>query len=878
MDTSKSAGERARALLDASSFDQKLRWLAQSSANNPKETTFVTEPPPFFLPQDPNFEPETIVLPEQVPCTPTILYVDGPSSLSFVGVGTTAFPTQINLASAWDTQLAEEKGAAISREAWLRGRSVLLGPGLAGERDPRNGRTSEYLGEDPLLGGLLAGAYSTGVEKDPDTAVQSQLKHFVGNEQELDRYLSNSIIDDRSMREIYTLPVEIANDRGDVGSVMCPFNQINGDWACGNQETLTQILRNEIGFDGWVVTDNAANHSLDASVPSLRAGLDQELDNWRFFTPNKIKAQIADGRLTEGDVDTAAFHITSSLIKSGIFDNQPPAADETADIRTPESITFARDLAERGSVLLKNDEGTLPFSQQGQTIAVIGATASDTPVTVKNTLNDVVLAPRPQIDLNAEAVCSHFVPIVACDPVTPLEAITARAAQVGSTVVYNDGADPTAAAAVAADADVVIVLGYYREGEFADRPDLSLDAINTGDLRGDDLINAVADANPNTVVVLQTGGPVLMPWLSKVKSVLELWYSGEQTGNALARLLWGDVDPSGKLPITFPASVSDLPTAGSESQWPGIFADGTSTRTDEREIRQVTYSEGLQVGYRWYEAQNIEPLFEFGYGLSYTTFQYEQLSVTPASTTGTGPIDIKFRLTNTGDRSGTEVAQAYVTLPASADEPSKRLVGFQRVTLEPGQSQDVTITLTAEDIADLHLLQYWDTSTRQWTTATGEYGISAGGSIDTELTDGTFTVDVAAPTASIAVTPATPTGKSGWYRDPVTVTATATDDVDPAPVVEASLDGGPFAAVTGPIVIDEDGVRSCDRCCGERLGCRLVRKNRPDRANGQSDKAELRAQARSGSNGRHIGRGHGAVPIHSACRRPDDQHTVADVP
>jgi beta-glucosidase len=564
-----------------------------------------------------------------------------------------------------------------------------------------------------VLAGLMAGAYSEGVGANDAEPVQSQLKHYVANEQEIDRNNSSSNVDGRTLREIYTLPYEIAIDRGDVGSVMCSFNQVNHEWACGSELLLDQILKREMRFDGWVVTDFGARHYLTDDPPSLRAGLDQELNAWRYWTPMAIKDMIAQGRLSVADVDEAAYRIVRAHIASGIFD-VPRIAAPDADVSTPQSEAFARRLAEQGSVLLKNS-GVLPLTGSGRRIAVVGPTAANTPATG---------------DIDASSVCLHTAPNIPCTAVAPLDSITARAQADGSTVTYANGSDLAAAAATAAGADVAIVFGYYREGEFADRPNISLD----GD--GDALINAVAAANPNTIVVLQTGGPVVMPWLDSVKGVLEVWYAGEQMGPAIASLLWGDTAPVGKLTHSFPKSEADLPTAGDPEQYPGTFSDGSTVRPPgSDEPRQVEYKEGLRVGYRWYAAQNIEPLFPFGHGLTYTTFAYDQLQVTPTTTNGNKEIRIRFRLTNTGQRTGTETAQAYVELPAAANEPSKRLLGWQKVTLLPGHSKNVQITISAADLADLHLLQYWNANTGEWTTAKGTYGVSVGTSFDTSLDD-----------------------------------------------------------------------------------------------------------------------------------------------
>jgi beta-glucosidase len=689
MDTSKTADQRARALLDASTLEQKMRWLNEQAANNPTQTTF------------PAGGGLTATYPVQVPCTPVIQYTDGPAALSGAGPGITAFPGQTALSATWDLALAREKGRAHGAEAFGKHRNVVLGPGIASGRDPRSGRTSEYLGEDPILAGLMAAAHIRGIQDNP--AVESVIKHYVANEQEIDRNRSSSNVDPRTLREIYTLPFEIAIKEGDPGGVMCAFNQVNHVYSCENAQILTQILRDEIGFAGWVVTDFGAIHSLDSTPASLAAGLDQELNRPRFWSPALLHAALAAGKITEAQIDRAAFRVVRAHIANGLFDTPLPDAP-AAVVTTPEHQALARRIAEEGAVLLKND-GILPLASPGQTIAVIGPTASNTPTN----------------GISAASVCAYTRPAVPCVPVAPLDGISARAAQDGSTVVFDNGSDLASAAATARNADVALVFGYYLEGEFNDRPNLALDG------NGDALIATVAAANPNTVVVLQTGGPVLMPWLDRVKGVIEVWYAGEQMGNAIAALLWGDVNPSGKLTHTFPKAEADLPTAGSPRQYPGVFADGSTTRPPgSTEIRQVDYLEGLQVRYRWYDARNIEPLFPFGHGLSYTTFAYSHLHVTPVRAQADKPIHVRFRVTNTGTRAGTEVAQVYVSLPSALGEPPRRLVGWARVTLEPGQHENVTVTI--DPASSAHPLSYWDTGTGQWTTAPGRYGIAVGAS------------------------------------------------------------------------------------------------------------------------------------------------------
>jgi beta-glucosidase len=719
MDSTKSASERARALLDASSLDQKLRWLNEQAANDPTRTVFARQRPRNIPASDP-IDTTSFTMPAQVPCTPAIAYADGPQNVN-AGGGVTYFPAPIAQAAAWNTALAHAKGAAQSDEAWLKSRNVLLAPGLASGRDPRNGRTSEYLGEDALLAGLTAAAGSRGITSNPERPVASQLKHLVGNEQELDRQLSSSNVDQRTLREIYTLPFEIGIDRGNVGSVMCGFNALNNDWTCGSDTLLRQILKTEIGFKGFVMTDFGSTHQYKIPASSLKAGLDQELNAWREWTPQIIKDQIAAGLITEADVDDAAFRVVRSHIAAGLFDVPKPATAQ-AIVTTPEHKGVSREVAEQGSVLLKNQKGVLPLQSAGKTIAVIGPTAAQTAATG---------------DADASSVCTYGTALTSgCSEsvVAPLDSIRARAESQGGSVVYNNGSDLASAAATAADADVVVVFGYYKEGEFSDRANLSLDG------NGDALVSAVAAANPRTVVVLQTGGPVTMPWIDSVQGILETWYAGEQMGPAIAALLFGDVNPSGKLPMTFPKSLADLPTAGSPAQYPGVFANGSTARpAGSLEVRQVAYSEGMKVGYRWYASENVEPLFPFGYGLSYANFEYSHLQITPTKAKGKAEIRVRFRLDNDGPVAGTEVAQAYVRLPGVAGEPSKRLLGWKRVTLQPGEFQNVQITLSPSDISDLHLLDYWSTARQEWEKAEGTYQVTVGGSFDTAVSD-TFTI------------------------------------------------------------------------------------------------------------------------------------------
>lgn len=681
-DTSRTPDQRARLLLDASSLGQKLRWLDEHAATRPADTTF-----------------DGVTYPAQLPCTPAITYTDGPDGVRG-STGVTAFPAPIAQAATWNDRLSRRKGKAEADEAFGKGKAVVLAPGLSSARTPLAGRNSEYLGEDPLLSGTLAAQTVRGLQEgNPRKPTLAVLKHYVANEQELDRTLSSSNIDERTLRQIYDLPFEIAVAGGRPGGVMCSYNQVNGVYACENP-LLKDVLKNTLGFGGFVVSDFGAVHS---TAPSLDAGLDQELNRPIHYTPEKVVAALRAGAVGRRQVDEAAFRIVRAYIAAGLFDH--PVPDEPADdVSTEANKAVSLALATQGSVLLKNERGVLPLRSATRKIAVIGPTASAAPTD----------------GISARTVCASMFrgsPSVDCpEPVAALDAIRERAARDGGTVTFADGKDIGAAAAAAAAADVAIVFGYYTEGEFADRPHLGLDG------NGDALISAVARANPDTVVVLQTGSAVLMPWIDEVRGVLETWYAGDQQGTAVARLLWGDDNPSGKLPMTFPRAVADLPTRTPE-QYPGTFAGGGTTRPpgDETSIRQVDYSEGLKVGYRWYDSQDIEPLYEFGHGLSYTGFRYSDLHVTREE----GGHRVRFKIRNVGSRAGAETGQVYLTLPGGAGEPGKRLVGYARADLRPGRSKVVSLTIRED--APNHPLSYWKPS-HGWTTPTGAYSVQVGAS------------------------------------------------------------------------------------------------------------------------------------------------------
>lgn len=456
MNQNESATKRANQLLAASTLGQKLRWLNEQAANTPAQTVFG---PGFFGPG--------ATYPAQVACTPTVVYTDGPDYVRGT-TGATVYPSQIALAASFSTDLAYAKGQSQADEAFRAGKNVILGPGVNSLRTPLSGRTPEYLGEDSLLSGDLAAADINGIQKGNSAEpVMAVLKHYIANEQELDRQTSSSNIDGRTLREVYNLPFQVAISKSSPGGVMCAYNQVNGVYSCENP-ILKNVVKGADGFDGYVVSDFGAVHSTAAS---LNTGLDQELNAPAFYTPANINAAIDAGSITEEQVNQAAFLVVRAYIKAGLFDHPLPTTPATT-VSTASNKAVSEEIAEKGSVLLKNSNSILPLSKASTSIAIIGATASNTPTA----------------GISAATVCAEagqFSSGAACtNPVAPLDAITARAATVGATVNFSNGSDLTAAAAAAAAAKVAVVFAYAQQGEGNDRTTLALDNANLRSGRG----------------------------------------------------------------------------------------------------------------------------------------------------------------------------------------------------------------------------------------------------------------------------------------------------------------------------------------------------------------------------------------------------------
>jgi beta-glucosidase len=624
----------------------------------------------------------------------------------------TALPNNLAAASSWDPQAAFEYGALIGRELRQEGYSMSLGGGVNLPREPRNGRTFEYQGEDPLLAGTLVGNFVKGVQSQN---VIGDLKHYAINDQESGRNAVNANIDKRSMRETDLLAFEIALKISDAGAFMCSYNRVNGDYACENSYLLTEVLRKDFHFQGFVVSDWGGTHS---TAKASHAGLDQEQPGKGFFGDALQKA-VESGEVSQDELNDHVHRILRTIFATGLFDH--PVVKQVPDVEGGYAV--AQRLAEKSIVLLKNDHNVLPLSgARLHSILLIGGHADVGVLTgggsaqVDAPGGSVVPPPAP---LPGASPMANFSRRQVWLPSSPLRELTAKLPS--SKVSYVSGDDLAAAAAAAKTADVAIVFGYQHESEGMDLKTLDLAE------EQNKLIEAVASANAKTIVVLETGSPATMPWIDKVAGVVEAWYPGIRGAEALANLLTGDVNPSAKLAITFPKSDADLPhpalvlpPPASQPQRPAPGADISSfmaMRANGQPAFQTYYDEKLKVGYKWYDAEKKPALFPFGFGLSYTSYAYSGLTVKDGD-----KLTVAFTVKNTGKRAGTEIAQVYASLPDAAGEPPKRLVGWARVELAAGESKVVAVPV------DRDHLNVFDEATDGWKLVPGSYTIMAGGS------------------------------------------------------------------------------------------------------------------------------------------------------
>jgi beta-glucosidase len=630
-----------------------------------------------------------------------------------VKVETTSFPSGVTMAATWDTELVRREGQAIAQEVKALGRDMILGPTVNINRQPLWGRNFEGYGEDPYLSGKLGVAYINGVQSE---GVIPSLKHFAANNEEYERHRVNATIDERTLHEIYLPAFKAAVQEADVWNVMSAYNKVNGIHCGENEFLLDQVLRKEFGFKGFVVSDWGSTYS---TAPTVNAGMDLEMpggppmkawiesprtvqsgngDGW--LVPEKVMAEVKAGHITEATIDDNVGRILRVIFLSGIFDHPHAGGGE---VDTPEERAVALQGATEGIVLLKNEGGLLPVdAARIHSIAVIGPNAA-----VARTGGGGSSLVRPKY------------------AIAPLDGIKEKAGgaikvtyALGVGMEGEDAAQdtPEARAKVlqeavdaAANADVaIVVVGRYSklESESFDVKTMDLPAGQ------DEMIQAVEKANPHTVVVLNTGDPVTMTkWIGTTPALLDMWYGGQEGGHALAAILFGDANPSGKLPVTLPKRYEDNPAA---ANYPG-------------KNLEVNYAEGIYVGYRYYDTKNVEPQFPFGFGLSYTKFEYSDLKVVPARTSsGTVHSDafgVSVKVRNSGSREGAEVVELYVHDGHSKiDRPVHELKGFQRLQLQRGETKTAEFKLSRDDFS------YWNPVTKAWQADPGTFEVQVGAS------------------------------------------------------------------------------------------------------------------------------------------------------
>jgi beta-glucosidase len=634
----------------------------------------------------------------------------------------TLLPSVIGMSASWDPDAAFLYGSVIGRELRAQGYNMSIGGGMDLIREPRNGRNFEYSSEDPILAGTMVGRLAMGVQSNK---VMGDIKHYVLNDQETGRNTLDAVLDKRAMRETDLLAYQIAITMAKPAGVMCSYNHVNGDYACENDYTLNQVLKKDWGFQGFVLSDWGGTHS---TVKAALAGLDMDQPGDDNYFSDPLKAAVQSGQVPMARLDDMVHRIVRSMFINGVID-QPPVKTVVDPFKGRDD---AQKIEEESIVLLKNAPGTLPLSAaKVRSIAIIGGHAD---------VGVLSGGGSAQVDSpggNAVGRVPGGSPWgrAIYFPSSPMRYIGEQAPD--AKITYDEGTDPAQAAKVAAGAQyaIVFVTQWMTEGQ--DNATLSLPD------KQDDLVAAVAKANPQTIVVLENGGPVNMPWAGQTKAIVESWYPGIGGGEAIANILFGKVNPSGKLPVTFAATESDLPhpqvtglrertappagaapaprpAAAAAGATPGAGAAGAGGAAPPRQ-RPPSFSvdynvEGMAVGYRWFQVKKETPQFAFGYGLSYTKFAYSNLKVDADAKS------VTFDVRNTGERSGDEIAEVYVTLPDAAGEPFRKLVGFKRVSLGTGVRKTVEVPL------DPLYLSVYSESSDAWSRPAGSFVFEVGGS------------------------------------------------------------------------------------------------------------------------------------------------------
>ncbi|WP_208324165.1 glycoside hydrolase family 3 C-terminal domain-containing protein [Diaminobutyricimonas sp. TR449] len=599
----------------------------------------------------------------------------------------TSLPMTIGVAAGFDPELAHAYGDIIGSETATLGQHVLEGPGLCLHRTTIAGRNFEYFSEDPYLTGVMGVAVTRAIQAHD---VIAMAKHYVVNDQEYERFRTSVEVDEHVLRELYLLPFEMVVKDAELAAVMSAYNRVRGVYATEYRHILTDILRTEWGFDGYIQSDFWSTRS---AAPSLNAGLDHEMPDAKWLNQANIEAALNDTSLEIKTVDRALVRRYTQMFRFGQFDRPY----EPGQIDAAKHGAIARTIGAQMAVLLKNENGLLPLDPRAGSIVIIG----------QSTFVDEACL--------GGGGSSKVTPLYT---VTPLDGMQDVLTELGSparvmkVTVADDLSNLDAARQAAAEADVVVLMAGLVATEGADQPDANMVHDQNR------MLTELLGINPTTIVVLKDSNPVQMPWIDQAPAVLEVWNQGAEDGHVVADVLFGNVNPSGKVPTCYPRSEDDTLFAQNPERYPG---------TDEGDgYPVIRYSEGLEMGYRWFQAQGIEPLFGFGFGLSYTTFELADVAV-DAPDGVTAPVTVTASVTNTGAVAGAEVVQVYLGLPSDG-QPPKRLVGFQKVFLDAGQTRPVSITI--DPAATHHPFAVWDHRARSFQPVSGEYTVYVGTSAD----------------------------------------------------------------------------------------------------------------------------------------------------
>jgi beta-glucosidase len=609
----------------------------------------------------------------------------------------TSLPMTIGLAAGFDPDLAHSYGDIIGSETAMLGQHVLEGPGVCLHRTTIAGRNFEYFSEDPYLSGAMGVAVTKAIQAH---GVIAMGKHYVVNDQEYERFRTSVEVDEQVLRELYLLPFEMLVKDAEIAAIMSSYNRVRGVYATEYRYTLTDVLRTEWGFDGYVQSDF---WSCRSCAPSLNAGMDHEMPDAKWLNEANVKAALSDTSLEIETVDRALVRRYTQMFRFGQFERpyQPGEIDAQAH------GAISRTIGSQIAVLLKNEDRLLPLDPNAGSIVIIG----------QSTFVDEACL--------GGGGSSKVVPLYTVPPLQGMQDVLrdlGSSATVNKVTVADDLSNLDEAKTAAKTADAVVLMAGLVATEGADQPNANM--LNDQNRMLDELLGI----NPTTVVVMKDSNPVLMPWIGKAPAVLEAWNQGTEDGHVVADLLFGVVNPSGKVPTSYPRSEDDTLYAGRPERYPG---------TDEGAgYPVIRYSEGLEVGYRWFQTQGIEPLFGFGFGMSYTTFDIADVSVT-APDSANALVTVTASVTNTGPLAGAEVVQVYAGIPVQG-QPPKRLVGFQKVYVEPGESKPVTITI--DPAATNHPFSVWDDCTHSFVIKPGEYTVYVGNAADSTPRTATFAV------------------------------------------------------------------------------------------------------------------------------------------